>query len=223
MTESAMAKFPIDAVAEILRMETARWKEPIVTRYSRERRSPFRVLIATILSLRTKDVTTEAASERLFSMADSPEKMLLLRKAAIAKAIYPVGFYNVKASTILHVCQELIERFKGQVPESVEELVTLPGVGRKTANLVVGLGFGKPAICVDTHVHRITNRWGYVKTKTPEKTEMALRQALPQRYWICINDWLVTYGQNLCVPISPKCSICRIMPHCARVGVERSR
>lgn len=223
MPKPKMGKFPIEDVVDILRGETARWKEPIVTRYSRKRRNPFRVLIATILSLRTKDVTTEAASERLFSMADAPESMLLLKEATIAKAIYPVGFYNVKAATIREVCLRLIDRFGGRVPDKVEELLTLPGVGRKTANLVVGLGYGKPAICVDTHVHRITNRWGYVKTKTPEQTEMALRRILPERYWIPINDWLVTYGQNLCAPISPRCSICRIRPHCARVGVERSR
>lgn len=223
MPKPRVKKFPIEDVAEILRTETARWKDPIVTRYSRERRSPFRVLIATILSLRTKDVTTEAASERLFALADTPQKMLGLDEAAIAAAIYPVGFYNVKAATIRKVCQQLLERFGGRVPDSVEELLMFPGVGRKTANLVVGLGYGKPAICVDTHVHRITNRWGYVKTKTPEQTEMALRRILPERYWVSINDWLVTYGQNLCLPISPKCSNCRILPHCAREGVERSR
>ena len=149
--------------------------------------------------------------------------MAELPASRIEKAIYPVGFYKTKAKNIRKICRILLSRNNGNVPEELNELVELPGVGRKTANLVITLGFGKPGICVDTHVHRITNRWGYVRTKTPEQTEMALRKKLPGQYWIIINDLLVTYGQNLCKPISPLCSRCKIAPYCDRVGVVVSR
>ena len=215
--------FPIGRVASILKREVRRWREPIVTEISRKQRDPFQVLISTILSLRTKDACTAEGSRRLFGRARTPRGMLRLDAATIAKTIYPVGFYNTKAKTILDVCRVLVERYDSRVPDTVDELVELKGVGRKTANLVVGLGYGKPAICVDTHVHRITNRWGYVSTKSPDKTEMELRRVLPGRYWIPINDWLVAYGQNLCTPVSPWCSRCKIRPHCARKGVARSR
>jgi endonuclease-3 len=137
--------------------------------------------------------------------------------------IYPVGFYNTKARSIVEICSQLLERFDGQVPSDLDVLLTLPGVGRKTANLVVTAGFGLPGICVDTHVHRITNRWGYVHTSTPEQTELALREKLPREYWIPINGWLVTLGQNICHPTSPKCSVCPVARWCLRVGVTRSR
>jgi endonuclease-3 len=141
----------------------------------------------------------------------------------IEQVIYPVGFYREKARNILDICRELIKRYGGIVPSEIDKLVQLKGVGRKTANLVVILGFGKPGICVDTHVHRITNRWGYVKTKTPDQTEEALRKKLPSKYWLVINDYLVTYGQNLCRPVSPFCSHCRLVSFCNRIGVDRSR
>jgi endonuclease-3 len=198
------------------------WREPIVTQISHER-DPFKVLVSCLLSLRTKDATTEAASRRLFALGATPRAILALSPKRIEKAIYPAGFYRTKARTLRAVSREILERFGGQVPDTIEELLSLPGVGRKTANLVVTYGYGKAGICVDTHVHRITNRWGYVRTKSPNETEMALRERLPRRFWIPLNDLLVTYGQNLCKPISPHCSMCGILHWCARVGVGTSR
>ena len=185
--------------------------------------SPFTVCVSCLLSLRTQDKTTHAASERLFQIARDPQKMAEIPTAEIEKIIYPVGFYRTKASNIKEICRILVQRHDSRVPDDLEELLKLPGVGRKTANLVVTIGYGKPGICVDTHVHRITNRWGYIKTKNPDKTEMALRQRLPRKYWITINDLLVSYGQNICKPISPFCSRCRLQAYCARRGVERFR
>ena len=188
-----------------------------------ERRDPFRVLIACLLSLRTKDETTGPAAARLFALADTPEAMLRLPAQRIERAIFPVGFYRTKARVLLGVCRGLLERFGGQVPDEIDRLLTLKGVGRKTANLVVTQGFNKPGICVDIHVHRISNRLGYVKTKNPTETETALRKQLPRRYWIGYNDLLVSFGQNICHPVSPRCSECPVSPRCARVGVMRSR
>lgn len=187
------------------------------------RRDPFRVLIACLLSLRTKDETTGPASERLFALADTPAVMLRLSASRIERAIFPVGFYRTKARVILGVCRDLLEHFGSRVPDTIDELLTLKGVGRKTANLVVTVGFGKPGICVDIHVHRISNRLGYVRTRAPEETEVALRARLPRRYWIGYNDLLVSFGQNVCAPVSPKCSICPVRGLCPRVGVTRSR
>jgi endonuclease-3 len=213
----------IHAAIRILRRAARAWRTPYVTELSQRARDPFRVLISTMLSLRTKDAVTAAASQRLYALADTPRALLRLTPRQIEKTIYPVGFYRTKARNILQVCRELIDRFDGAVPADIDELVKLPGVGRKTANLVVTLGYGKPGICVDTHVHRITNRWGYVRTKTPEQTEMALRANLPRAYWIEINDELVALGQNICHPTSPKCSLCPVRAYCDRVGVTRSR
>jgi endonuclease-3 len=213
----------IHTAIKILKKEIMKWEDPIVTQISKNERSPFKVLISCILSLRTKDETTSAASHRLFELADTPEEMVTLTKKEIEKTIYPVGFYRTKAGNILSICSELINKYDSRVPDTIDELLKFKGVGRKTANLVVTLGYKKPGICVDTHVHRITNRWGYVKTKTPEETEFALREKLPKKYWLIINDLLVTYGQNLCKPISPHCSICKIYKFCKRVGVSRSR
>jgi len=184
---------------------------------------PFRVLIACILSLRTQDTTTGPAAARLFAEAATPTAMLALPAPRIARLIYPVGFYRTKARVILGICRDLLARFEGRVPDTIDELLTLDGVGRKTANLVVTMGFGKPGICVDTHVHRISNRLGYVRTRTPEETEMALRARLPRRFWIGYNDLLVAFGQNVCAPISPRCSTCPVRPLCRRVGVTASR
>jgi endonuclease III len=181
------------------------------------------VLVACILSLRTQDTTTGPAAARLFAVAATPAAMLTLPAARIAKLIYPVGFYRTKARVILGICRDLLERFEGRVPSTIDELLTLNGVGRKTANLVVTMGFNKPGICVDTHVHRISNRLGYVRTKHPEETEMALRERLPRRFWIGYNDLLVGFGQNVCTPISPHCSTCPVRPLCRRVGVTSSR
>lgn len=190
---------------------------------AQRRRDPFRVLIACLLSLRTKDETTGPAAERLFALADTPGAMLRLAPSSIERAIFPVGFYRTKARVLLGVCRDLLERFDGRVPDTIDALLTLKGVGRKTANLVVTVGFHKPGICVDVHVHRISNRLGYVRTRTPEESEMALRARLPRRHWIGYNDLLVAFGQNLCLPVSPKCSICPVRDLCPRVGVTRSR
>jgi endonuclease-3 len=181
------------------------------------------VLIACLLSLRTKDETTGPAAARLFALADTPRAMLRLTPRRIERAIFPVGFYRTKAKVILGVCRDVLERFDGRVPDEIEPLLTLKGVGRKTANLVVTQGFNKPGICVDVHVHRISNRLGYVKTRNPEETEMALRRRLPRRYWIGYNDLLVAFGQNICQPVSPKCSVCPVNRSCPRLGVTRSR
>jgi endonuclease-3 len=181
------------------------------------------VLVACILSLRTQDTTTGPAAARLFAMADTPSAMLALSPRAIERLIYPVGFYRTKARVILGLCRDLLERFGGRVPNDIDPLLTLKGVGRKTANLVVTMGFGKPGICVDTHVHRISNRLGYVRTRDPEATEMALRGRLPRRYWIGYNDLLVAFGQNVCTPISPRCSMCPVSARCRRVGVTSAR
>jgi endonuclease-3 len=213
----------IHSAIRILRREVRQWQEPVVGVVARESSDPFRILIACLLSLRTQDRTTEAARRRLFSLGSTPQELRRLSLSRIERAIYPVGFYRTKAKHIRHICERLLDEYKGRVPESIEELLTLPGVGRKTANLVVTVGFGKPGICVDTHVHRISNRWGYVKTKTPKDTEEALRQHLPRRYWITFNDLLVPFGQHLCQPISPFCSRCKLIAICDRVGVTRSR
>ena len=181
------------------------------------------MLVACILSLRTQDATTRAAAARLFALAGTPETMLGLSGPTIQRAIYPVGFYRTKARVIHEICRDLRARFGGRVPEEIDALLSLKGVGRKTANLVVTMGYGQPGICVDTHVHRISNRLGYVRTKTPEETEMALRARLPRRYWIGYNDLLVAFGQNVCAPISPRCSGCPVRSHCRRVGVAVSR
>ena len=213
----------IHSAIRVLRRAVPKWETPIVTLMAETYESPFRVLISCILSLRTQDATTAKASHRLFALADSPETMLKLTAKKIEKLIYPVGFYRTKARNILEICQTLIDRYAGQVPDSIDELLKFRGVGRKTANLVVTLGYRKAGICVDTHVHRISNRWGYVKTATPEKTEFALRDKLPKKYWIEFNDLLVSFGQHLCRPISPVCSQCPIAKYCSRVGVSLKR
>jgi endonuclease III len=213
----------IHAVMKILEEEVSRLGVPIVTEISRRRRDPYRILISTLLSLRTKDATTRKASERLLAKAPTPQKLLRMGEETIQALIYPVGFYKRKAAVLKEVCREIVHRHGGRVPDDLDELLKLKGVGRKTANLVVTLGYGKPGICVDTHVHRISNRLGYVRTKAPEETEFALRKKLPSQYWVQINDYLVTYGQNICKPVSPLCSRCRLGPYCDRIGVDVHR
>ncbi len=213
----------IGRVIARLRREVPRWRPTAIGQMAERSRDPFRVLIACLLSLRTKDETTGPASERLFALADTPEKMLRLAPEQIERAIFPVGFYRTKARVVLGISRDLIERFGGEVPNRIDALLTLRGVGRKTANLVVTQGFNKPGICVDTHVHRISNRLGYVRTGNPEKTEVALRAKLPRRYWIGYNDLLVSFGQNICLPVSPRCSECPVRASCPRVGVKHSR
>jgi endonuclease-3 len=207
----------------ILRREVPKWDTPIVTLMAETYKSPFRVLISCILSLRTQDATTAQASRRLFALADSAQAMGTLTAKRIERAIYPVGFYRTKAKNILGICQALTDNYSGRVPDEIDELLELKGVGRKTANLVVTLGYDKPGICVDTHVHRISNRWGYIRTTTPEKTEFALRDKLPKQYWIEYNDLLVSFGQHLCRPISPVCSLCPVEKYCSKNGVTVRR
>ncbi|MEO5956337.1 MAG: endonuclease III [Nitrospiraceae bacterium] len=214
----------ITAVLRIVKREIRQWDEPVLGVVAREsNRDPFRILISCLLSLRTKDKTTGEASARLYALAHQPATMLTIPLQQIEQAIYPVCFYRTKAKSIHAICHRLLDVYGGTVPDSIEELVTLSGVGRKTANLVVTVGFGKPGICVDIHVHRISNRWGYVKTETPEETEVALRNKLPKQHWITFNDLLVPYGQHLCQPVSPFCSKCKLTEYCDRVGVKRAR
>jgi endonuclease-3 len=198
-------------------------RSPSVSAVAVDHHDPYRILISTIISLRTKDQVTTEASERLFGRADTPSEMSRLPAEEIARLIYPAGFYNTKARSIREISRTIAEDFGGAVPRTRKDLLALPGVGRKTANLVLGLGFGIPAICVDTHVHRIPNRLGLVETRTPEKTEAALEESLPREYWIEINDLLVRFGQAVCTPVSPWCSRCPLADLCPRVGVERSR
>jgi endonuclease-3 len=213
----------IDQVVRLLRKQMRGLPDPSVTLVGKKWRSPFLVLVSCVLSLRTKDETTLPASERLFKLADKPEEMLKLTPRQIEKAIFPVGFYRTKARNILGICRDIESRFNGTVPDDIETLMTMRGVGRKTANLVLTEGFGIPAMCVDTHVHRISNRFGYITTKTPEESEQALRKKLPKKHWMDYNALLVTWGQNICKPVSPLCSQCSVYNYCARKGVEISR
>jgi len=213
----------ISTVIRKIRRATQILPDPSVTLVGRRWRDPFLVLVSCIMSLRTKDQTTLPAVERLLQLAKTPEGMLELTVRQIEKAIYPVGFYRTKARVIQGICRDLLKRFDGKVPDELDELLALKGVGRKTANLVLIEGFDKPGICVDTHVHRISNRFGYVKTKTPDETEQVLRKKLPKPYWKRYNELLVVWGQNVCVPVSPFCSKCDVNQYCQRVGVEKSR
>ena len=205
----------IDKIMKELLKVTKSMPMPIVTEIKLvTNRDAYKILISTMLSLRTKDSTTRDASMRLFEKAGNPKDMLKLSEEEIAKLIYPVGFYRVKAKNILEVSQTIIDDYNGKVPDEIDELLKLRGVGRKVANLVVTEAFDKYGICVDTHVHRISNRFGYVSTKKPEQTEFALRKKLPKKYWRVYNDTLVIYGQNLCKPINPLCNQCSVSKYC---------
>lgn len=218
MTDGSIGK-----VIHLLEKDLPSWELPIVSSLAEKKSEPFPILISTVLSSRTKDEVTAGATERLLSLASTPEKMATLSEQEIINAIYPVGFYRTKAKTILRISRELIDRFASRVPDTIEQLLTLKGVGRKTANLVVALGYNKDGLCVDTHVHRISNRLGYVRTKTPEETEYALRKKLPRRYWALYNTLMVAFGRHICLPISPLCSRCPVTGYCERVNVTRSR
>lgn len=213
----------INQVVRTLRKTSRRWHPTAVGKVGEDSRDPFQILISCLISLRTKDQVTAEASARLFQLARTPQAMMALPVSVIARAIYPAGFYRTKARTIQELSRTLCQRHRGEVPDGLDTLLTLKGVGRKTANLVVTMGFGKPGICVDTHVHRISNRLGIVATKTPEQTESALREVLPRRHWINYNDLLVAFGQNVCKPISPLCGACPVSSLCPRVGVEKHR
>jgi endonuclease-3 len=218
-----MENTKIHQVVKILKKELDLGEMPIVSHLAENQSDPFVILISTLLSLRTKDEVTACATDRLFALASTPEEMLKVPQPRIAKAIYPVGFYRVKAKTIHHACRVLIDRFGSKVPDNLDDLLSIKGVGRKTANLVITLAYGKEGICVDTHVHRISNRLGYVATKTPDVTEFALRAKLPRRHWIIYNTLMVAFGRKTCKPVSPLCSICPIKQYCDRVGVTVSR
>jgi len=213
----------IEQIIRTLQRFLADTQIPAVSEVAELRRDPFPILVSTMISLRTKDDVTAAASQRLLSRAPSATALARLARKQIAELIYPAGFYNTKAKNLKAMAEQLVSLYEGRVPEDMEQLLELPGVGRKTANLVRNLGFGLDGICVDTHVHRISNRLGWVKTKTPEQTETALEQVLARGYWIPINELLVRFGQTLCTPISPFCSRCPIRDHCPRIGVVRSR
>jgi endonuclease-3 len=218
-----MEEIKINDVIKILKKELAVGIMPIISHLAENQRDPFVILISTLLSLRTKDEVTAVATDRLFALATTPAEMLRVPLQKIAKTIYPVGFYHVKARTIHWVCRDLIKRFNSKVPDDLDELLSIKGVGRKTANLVVSLAYGKKGICVDTHVHRISNRLGYVKTKTPDETEFALRAKLPHKHWIIYNTIMVAFGRKTCKPISPLCGKCPVFKYCDRVGVGLSR
>lgn len=213
----------LPAIFRALRIEASRQEAPVVTLIAVTTRDPWRVLSSCILSLRTQDGTTAKAATRMFDRWPTVDSMAEADVAEVEKAIYPVGFYRTKAPQLVKMAQRIRDQWQGRVPDNIDELLTLGGVGRKTANLVVTAGYQKPGICVDTHVHRITNLWGYVDTKTPEATEAALREKLPKRYWMEINELLVSFGQTLCRPTSPKCSECPIQRRCPKIGVGRRR
>lgn len=182
--------------------------------------NPFLVLISCILSLRTNDRTTYPATLRMLELGKTPKDFAKVNVKKLEEAIYPVGFYQNKAKQIAALSEVLVEKYNSKVPDSIEELLKFKGVGRKTANLVLSRGFNKPAICVDVHVHRIFNRLGYIKTKTAEETEFALREKLSQKFWIEINTLFVTHGQNICKPLNPLCNICPVRDYCEKVGVK---
>jgi endonuclease-3 len=212
----------IRTIIRLLQNETKFLQIPIVERVARKR-DPYRILVSTMLSLRTKDATTEQASLRLFKYAPSINRLAGLSVSMIAELIYPVGFYKTKAKHLRAMALSVINQHKGKIPGREDALLALPGVGRKTANLVLSLGFSQDAICVDTHVHRISNRLGLIRTKTPYESEIALQKILPRRYWQFWNMWLVMWGQKICVPISPKCSLCPLSKVCPKRNVTRRR
>jgi endonuclease-3 len=213
----------IDQVVAAIRRQMRDLPDPSVTLVGKRWKSPFLVLVSCVLSLRTKDEITLPAAKRLFKLARTPRGLLELTAARIEEAIYPVGFYRTKAVIIHRICRDLLEKHGGRVPSDMGQLLAIKGVGRKTANLVLAEGFGIPALCVDTHVHRISNRFGYVNTRTPEETERVLRKKLPEKHWADYNALLVTWGRNICRPVSPRCSGCAVHPFCARLGVTGKR
>lgn len=213
----------LPVVFNLLKKKLETVKNPYVENLALANGEPFTILIATLLSARTKDAITAQASRNLFREARTPQEMIGLRQDRIAHLIYPVGFYRMKAKNILKLSEKLTAQYASHVPDSIEELVKLNGVGRKTANLVINLAFRKKGICVDTHVHRIVNRWGLITSKNPLETEMKLREVLPREFWVPINRLLVLFGQNVCTPISPWCSKCMIIAYCKRQNVNRSR
>lgn len=204
-----------------LRAAAKNWVVPMVYAMKQKGATPYEILIASLLSARTLDTTTTVVYPELFKLANTPQKMVRLSEAQIERVIHRVAFSETKAKQIKALSQILLEKYDGRVPETIEELDELPGVGRKIANLTVTMAFGTPGITVDTHVHRIVNRWGYVRTKTPDQTELVLREQLPEKYWIEINGLLIPFGQNICRPGIPFCSRCPVFEFCERVGVTK--
>lgn len=211
--------FEIDKVIEILDKESEKWDVPVVTLIALQEKDPFKVLMSTIISLRTKDEVTIEASKRLYKILTKPVDIYNLTDEQIEKAIYPTGFYKRKTIQIRKICERLVNEFESIVPNEIDTLLTFDGVGRKTANLVLSEGYGVPAMCVDVHVHRISNRLGYIKTKDPDETEFKLRKILPKQYWIRYNSLLVAFGQSICRPVSPHCSKCAVLNYCKRIGI----
>ena len=218
-----MKNVDIEKIYDILNEQVKEYKVPVVDLIQIQTNDPFKVLIATILSARTKDQTTVDACKKIFKKIKKYTDLNIYSIKEIEEMIFPVGFYHNKAKYLKELPIVLEDLFKGDIPSTIEELIMLPGVGRKTANLVVAIGFDIPAMCVDVHVHRISNRLGYVKTKNPLETEMALRKKLDKKYWTTFNSILVAFGQHLCSPISPHCSRCPIIHLCNRIGVNKSR
>jgi len=214
-----MTNKQIDDVMRILGEHFANVKTPIVDLIQATTKDPFRVLVGTILSARTKDETTAQAVHRLFDKISTVDELATLSVEEISSLIYPVGFYNAKAKHLKELPEVLNRDFGGRVPPEIDDMLTLPGVGRKTANLVRAVAFSLPAICVDVHVHRICNRWGYIETTTPLESEMALRAKLPEKHWLNINSYVVAFGQNLCTPRKPQCERCPIYKYCKRIGL----
>ncbi len=198
------------------------WNKPTAVKIA-ESGNPFKILLVSLLSSRTRDEITEQAVNRLWKSANSPKKLLALKPEKIEKIIYPVAFYKNKANCLHSICQDIVGKFEGKIPESFEELLSLKGIGRKTANLIYILAFNGEGICVDTHVHRIVNRWGYIKTSSADLTEQALQKKLPKKFWKKFNEWLVAFGQNSCKPLSPLCSECEIAKFCPKINVKNSR
>jgi endonuclease III len=209
---------------ELLRKATQHFEPTLTTSLILDfGRDPYLILISCLLSLRAKDTVTYPVSKKLFQYAKTPEEMVVLSRSELETIVYPLGFYKVKAQRVQEVSQELLSRFHGKVPSTEDELLSLKGVGRKTANLVLGAAFGVPSLCVDTHVHRIANRLGWIATKTAHETEIELKKVVPKKYWNEVNTLLVLWGQNICVPLSPRCSVCVLSPLCPKIGVTRSR
>ena len=214
--------FPVSEVLAKVKKAVQGCRVPSLTVIS-QKNDPFAVLVSCIISLRTRDEVTYPASARLLKLAKTPAQLIKLSNAKLEQAIYPAAFFRNKSQSIKELCKDLVDNYEGRVPDKLEELLKLKGVGRKTANLTLILGHNKPGICVDIHVHRISNRWGYVKTKSPNETEMALRDKLPKCYWKGYNDLLVTFGQNICKPVSPFCGSCAIAGICPKIDVSKYR
>ena len=214
--------FPVSEVLAKVKKAIQGCRVPSLTIIS-QKNDPFAVLVSCIISLRTRDEVTYPASARLLKLAKTPAQLMKLSNAKLEQAIYPAAFFRNKSQSIKELCKDLVDNYEGRVPDKLEELLKLKGVGRKTANLTLILGHNKPGICVDIHVHRISNRWGYVKTKSPNETEMALRDKLPKCYWKGYNDLLVTFGQNICKPVSPFCGSCPIAEICPKIDVSKYR